>query len=76
LRNRLRASPLEALAGQLGRVLTLEPVTTREILKGSAFLIAIYLGVRYSEGTGTLIDSMSHGLAKVIAALQLRDKPL
>jgi hypothetical protein len=44
----------------------------RTVLKYSAVLIAIYLGVAYSTGSGTLINSGTSFATSVVKAFQGR----
>lgn len=44
----------------------------RTFLKYSAGLIALYLGVAYATGSGTLINSASKGAANLVKTFQAR----
>ena len=44
----------------------------RPVLRYSAILIGVYLGVYYATGAGTLLDKGSQGAGNVIRAFQGR----
>lgn len=44
----------------------------KSILKGSGVLIALYLGVKYATGAGTLISKGASGTSTVVRTFQGR----